>query len=75
MTAAIAWIDGCWGPNDQLKIPLSDRGLQLADGLFETILIDAGEPQLLAPHLARVACAARSKIRNHVRSFAFAHCT
>ena len=53
MTAAIAWIDGCWGPNDQLKIPLSDRGLQLADGLFETILIDAGESQLLAPHLAR----------------------
>ena len=53
MKAAFAWIDGCWGPNDQLKIPLSDRGLQLADGLFETILIVAGEPQLLAPHLAR----------------------
>ena len=58
MTAAIAWIDGCWGPKDQLKIPLSDRGLQLADGLFETILIDTGEPQLLGPHLARWSASA-----------------
>ena len=37
--AAIAWIDapspdGTWGDPDQLSLPLSDRGLLLADGLF-----------------------------------------
>ena len=54
----IAWIDGpgdggTWGPPEQLALPLADRGLALADGLFETILIQNGKPQLLQPHLQR----------------------
>ena len=53
MTASIAWIDDRWGQPDQLGVPLSDRGLQLADGLFETVLVEDGEPCLLAQHLAR----------------------
>ena len=52
-TGAIAWIAGQWGPPDELRIPLNDRGLLLADGLFETVLIEQGEPQLLAAHIAR----------------------
>ncbi len=55
--AAIGWIDapdgGKWGPPEMLTIPLSDRGLSLADGLFETVLLEAGRPWLLAEHLQR----------------------
>jgi 4-amino-4-deoxychorismate lyase len=50
---AIAWIDGHWGDPAELALPLLDRGLQLADGLFETVLIHGGQPRLLAQHLAR----------------------
>jgi branched-subunit amino acid aminotransferase/4-amino-4-deoxychorismate lyase len=54
----IAWIDapapsGTWGNPEALSLPLSDRGLLLADGLFETVLIEAGQPRLLAEHLER----------------------
>ncbi|MEI7951619.1 MAG: aminotransferase class IV [Synechococcaceae cyanobacterium ELA182] len=44
---------GRWGHPDQLALPLSDRGLQLADGLFETVLVVAGQPRLLQEHLRR----------------------
>ena len=58
MPVTIAWIDGRWGDPDDLQLPLSDRGLQLADGLFETILVLDGAAQLLAEHLARWAASA-----------------
>lgn len=35
-------------------LPVSDRGLQYGDGLFETIAINAGQPCLLDQHLARL---------------------
>lgn len=44
---------GRWGRPDQLALPLSDRGLLLADGLFETLLVENGRPRLLAEHLDR----------------------
>jgi len=55
---AIAWIgdpggEGSWGAPAELAIPLNDRGLQLADGLFETLLVEEGVPLLLERHLAR----------------------
>jgi branched-subunit amino acid aminotransferase/4-amino-4-deoxychorismate lyase len=53
MPVTIAWIDGRWGDPDDLQLSLSDRGLQLADGLFETILVLNGTAQLLPEHLAR----------------------
>ena len=53
MTTAIAWIDGRWGTPGSLDLPLNDRGLQLADGLFETILVRRGAPMLLEEHLQR----------------------
>ena len=56
---AIAWIDGRWGDPAHLGLPLLDRGLQLADGLFETLLISGGQPRLLAQHLARWRHSAR----------------
>lgn len=51
--AVIAYIDGAWGAPTTLTIALNDRGLLLADGLFETLLLENGLPQLLEAHLAR----------------------
>jgi len=53
VSSTLAWINGTWGDPSELKLPLSDRGLQLADGVFETVLIRGGEPQLLQAHHAR----------------------
>ena len=53
MSTSIAWIDGQWGTTATLNLPLDDRGLLLADGLFETLLIQKGQPQLLHEHLWR----------------------
>lgn len=50
---AIAYIDGQWGSPGELTLPLNDRGLLLADGLFETVLLEQGLPLLLNAHLAR----------------------
>ena len=56
--AAIAWINdpgphGQWGAPNELTLPINERGLLLADGLFETVLILDGQPRLLAEHLDR----------------------
>ena len=53
LTGGIAWCEGRWGTAAELSLPLDDRGLQLADGLFETVLIRSGQPCLLDEHLAR----------------------
>ena len=42
MSSAIAWVEQQWGHPDSLGVPVSDRGLGLADGVFETLLIRAG---------------------------------
>ena len=53
MSQAVAWMDGEWNSPDELSIPVSDRGLRLADGVFETILTIGSQPQLLSLHLER----------------------
>ena len=54
MTSTIlGWQNGEWGSADALGMPLTDRGLQLADGLFETVLVQDGCAQLLSEHLQR----------------------
>ena len=55
---SLAWIDtpgpeGRWGAADSLALPIGDRGLLLADGLFETVLVLDGQPRLLEQHLRR----------------------
>ena len=49
----LGWINGQWGLFKDLKLPINDRGLNFADGIFETILILNGKPQLLDEHLNR----------------------
>ncbi|WP_413678804.1 aminotransferase class IV [Prochlorococcus sp. MIT 0916] len=49
----LGWINGKWGIFKDLKVPINDRGLNFADGIFETIVILNGVPQLLNEHLNR----------------------
>ena len=49
----LGWINGKWGIFKDLKVPINDRGLNFADGIFETILILNGIPQLMNEHLDR----------------------
>ena len=49
----LGWINGQWGNFRDLKIPITDRGLNFADGIFETVLILNGKPQLINEHLGR----------------------
>jgi branched-subunit amino acid aminotransferase/4-amino-4-deoxychorismate lyase len=54
---SVAWIGGPgggrWGVPGDLGVPLDDRGLLLADGIFETVLVERGRPRLLRQHLKR----------------------
>ncbi len=54
-----AWFNSRWGSIQELKIPLSDRGLNLGDGIFETILVLNKQPKLLKQHLKRWASSAQ----------------
>jgi len=49
----LGWINGHWGIFKDLQLPINDRGLNFADGIFETILIWGGIPQLLNEHFNR----------------------
>lgn len=56
--APIAWLadaseQGCWGRPEDLALPLNDRGLLLADGVFETLLVEGDRAWMLEEHLDR----------------------
>lgn len=50
------WLDGSL--REAAAVDVADRGLLLADGLFETIAVFAGRPFRLAAHLARLTAGA-----------------
>ena len=45
-----SWVNGQQGA----ELSIYDRGLAYGDGLFETILIKSGQPQLMPEHMARL---------------------
>ena len=47
----LGWINGHWGIFKDLTVPINDRGLNFADGIFETILILNGIPPVSYTHL------------------------
>jgi 4-amino-4-deoxychorismate lyase len=49
--ALVTWVDGV----NTDAVPADDRGLHYGDGLFETVLIRAGQPRFLEAHLARLS--------------------
>ncbi len=66
MSGPLAWLGdawdptaaGAWGPPAQLRLPLDDRGLLLADGLFETLQVEGGRAWRLEEHRQRWDAAA-----------------
>ncbi|MEB3172402.1 MAG: aminotransferase class IV [Cyanobacteriota bacterium] len=51
---SIAWIEPYgWGTPAELPLPADARGVLLAEGVFETVLVLAGRARLLEAHLAR----------------------
>ena len=53
MTTKIGWINGEWGSEKELFIPLLEKGITLGSGIFETILLFKGKPKLFKEHLER----------------------
>lgn len=51
----LAFLDGTLADPDAGHIRVDDLGLMRGDGVFETILVVAGEPRELRPHLDRLA--------------------
>ncbi len=50
---SVAWFNGVWGSPKELTIEINSRGLKFGDGIFETICILNGKPQLLSDHVNR----------------------
>ncbi|MCC6503331.1 MAG: aminotransferase class IV [Deltaproteobacteria bacterium] len=68
MTKEFVWLNGKTVPADKALVPISDRGFNYGDGLFETIKAVEGEPLFLKEHLKRLVQGART-IRMDVRLF------
>ena len=50
----VVWVDGRLLPADAPALPVSDRGFQLGDGVFETLRVRNGIPIELESHLRRL---------------------
>lgn len=53
------WLNGRYMPLAEGSVPLEDRGLQFADGIYEVIAAQDGRPILLHEHLDRMERSAR----------------
>jgi len=52
---SVVWVDGlCVDPGDA-ALSVFDHGFTVGDGVFETVLVAAGVPVALEPHLVRLA--------------------
>ncbi|WP_206789278.1 aminodeoxychorismate lyase [Amycolatopsis sp. MtRt-6] len=51
----LVFLDGTPADPDVAQIKVDDLGLMRGDGVFETVLVDGGEPRELRPHLERLA--------------------
>lgn len=51
---SLAWFAGRWDSPQRLAVPLDDRGLNLADGVFETLLWRSDGPVLWPHHWQRL---------------------
>ncbi len=49
------WLNGDYQKNP-IAIDIADRGFLLGDGVFETLLVEAGIPAFLDAHLKRLKC-------------------
>lgn len=51
----VVWLDGAFRHPDEAVVSVFDHGFTLGDGVFETVLVRAGAPVALEPHLVRLA--------------------
>ncbi|MGH7466652.1 MAG: aminotransferase class IV [Longimicrobiales bacterium] len=54
----VVYLDGAWLEADQARIPVTDRGFLLGDGVFETARLHRGRFFRLEQHLARLLASA-----------------
>ena len=47
----ITYLNGALIEEEKAKISVTDRGLTLGDGLFETVRARGGKPERLAAHI------------------------
>jgi branched-chain amino acid aminotransferase len=52
--AALAWADGRIVPATEATVPLTDEGVLRGDGIFETLLVNAGRVHAFDGHLRRL---------------------
>jgi branched-chain amino acid aminotransferase len=55
----IAYLNGDWLPAETARIPISDRGFLLSDGVFETARLHLGKYFRLSQHLERLHASAQ----------------
>ena len=53
-----SWLDGVVGPTADARIPVTDHGLTVGDGVFETMKVVDGTPFALTRHLRRLRTSA-----------------
>lgn len=54
----VVWLNGAFVNPKNAVVSVFDHGLTVGDGLFETVLVRAGVPRALEPHLVRLAATA-----------------
>ena len=55
----LAYLNGTFGPSDQAKVSIEDRGFQFADGVYEVVLVYGDKPFMLDEHLQRLTNSCR----------------
>lgn len=55
-----SWLDGVVQPTAEARIPITDHGLTVGDGIFETMKVVDGTPFALTRHLRRLRRSAAS---------------
>ena len=55
MPEPLVYLNGEFLPYDEARIPVEDRGMQFADGVYEVVRYYEGRPFQMARHLARLS--------------------
>ena len=55
MPEPLVYLNGEFLPYDEARIPVEDRGMQFADGVYEVVRYYEGRPFRMAQHLARLS--------------------
>jgi D-alanine transaminase len=54
MSENLVYLNGQYIPYDEARVPVEDRGLQFADGVYEVVRYYGGRPFRMAQHLGRL---------------------